>query len=317
MKAETGAPHHHTLLPKISLVGIPKHFCSQLCHALLAESYLTMMDHNATDRETHCICATEEEPELGQFGSNHAVDPRDPEGLELGSSSAPIKHLTVLHRSRTKSILLGDVFSTRRVSCITGSTVSSMTMPNFEESFFSNDGSQEWDFPIISKEGEEHVYCCIDTACLHADTDLKPICPRRRGSKSLCMEKISCTPRQHDAEPQRHYHGHDHPIKESCRLTTLARRTSSELPPVKPGRRDSTVSADPLSDALHCDSSPTMPGRHESMATFFAEDVPGIEQPTDEETTTSATSSTHSPYFHRSKGKRSFFRELQTASVEI
>jgi hypothetical protein len=277
-----------------------------------------MMDYNATNRETHCIDA--EEAELRNFGSDHAVVSRYADGLELESSSAdmpPIKHLNIRPHIRAKSILVGDLFPTRRGSCIS-SLVSSVTLTNFDGSFLTDDdGSQEWGCSDLTfKEDEDDVYRSIDTACLHADSDHRPIRPMRQGS--LRMEKISSTRRPELRDAKGHSHSNDHvhddPTEEGSGHVYLVRKSNCELPPVKPGRQDSISTIGVPVRKHRFDSKPTIPDRHASVATFVAEDLPGIEKSTDEETT---TSSTHSPYLHKSEGKRSLLLETQASGPVV
>ena len=245
------------------------------------------MDDNATSHLRSCEEETEQ-VELRNFASDHAVVGCNP-GQDSRVDKSFVKHVA-LHRLSRRSITLGDVFSHRRGSCI--SMVSSITMSNFEDSFFTDHGSQEWDLhdtlETTAEEDEEQIMGCSDQSVL-ASLDQKPICPSRRDSSSTGESSVSLKPHDDVVEHRRREADYiEHPYH--------TQRTRRELPPVKPGRKGS--------GACPLDFIPVRPGRHESVSTFHALDLPESEQLADQETTTSTTTTTPSPCFVRSERMR-------------
>ena len=209
-----------------------------------------MVDRQYSLSRTKLTTETLDETEFQNILSEHAVSDaaKTPETAEGGTrnSSAPISQLNIRRQSLSRhSLHWTDILAGRRASAGVSSLVSSLTLTDFGDSFYTDHISQtnfsRWDEDELEEYGNDGDMCPCDS---HCPCDHKPILPNRRDS--ISTGKISARPRVHDiACGQEHNgsHDHNHPAKDHP-IQKETRTSFQDRHPIRPGRRESAVTAD-------------------------------------------------------------------------
>ncbi|CAB9525506.1 expressed unknown protein [Seminavis robusta] len=260
-----------------------------------------MMDRNASNQgEPDSVKQAEKEQrkdaELKNFGSDHALDGRQPElpyARPTSEDNSDIPMVAAARRpSARNSIFWGDLITPAaggRRGSVPGSSVSSLTISDLGDSFFSESFmgySQQFGTVV---EDEEALF---DSS----GSDHKPVCPKRRDS--ISSQKI------HSTRFMLSHNNHNDVGTTGKRLDlSPVRRPGSEMPPVKPGRRESISKTKLMSRSRLLDRNAMYPTRQDSASTVSDQTTTDSSSKGDDSTLTSA----HSPCLLRSDGKRKLF----------